>query len=188
MVRWFKEPPAVVSGIITLPGEMVFQGNHMIGIHLRHKSAAGDHRVFGVLIVVQAAHSIEEHVFRLHEVFGPARFVSEAIGSSPAEGFAAVNIALILFGLLSYLYVLGSSSTAARIVIWVWAGVEAVNGAVHIAIAVIRSAYFPGVYTAPLLLALSIILLVHSHHHHGRTSGQNPPGTDGHRNKVTKNQ
>jgi hypothetical protein len=36
---------------------------------------------FLVLVIVQVAHSIEEYVFRLYEVFPPARFASGLISS-----------------------------------------------------------------------------------------------------------
>jgi hypothetical protein len=51
------------------------------------------------LILAQGAHSIEEYVTRLYEVFGPARFVSSLVSSDLALGFLVVNGALVMFGL-----------------------------------------------------------------------------------------
>ena len=55
-------------------------------------------RAFLVLILAQAAHSTEEYVFRLFDVFAPARFVSSLVSDDLAVGFALVNTGLILFG------------------------------------------------------------------------------------------
>lgn len=43
---------------------------------------------------------------------------------------------------------------------WFWVFVECVNGVGHLVIAWARGAYFPGMATAPALLALSIYLAV----------------------------
>jgi hypothetical protein len=43
--------------------------------------------VFLFLILTQAAHSIEEYVTRLYQVFAPARFVSSLISNNLALGF-----------------------------------------------------------------------------------------------------
>ena len=41
-----------------------------------------------MLILAQAAHSTEEYVFRLFDVFAPARFVSSLVSDNLAVGFA----------------------------------------------------------------------------------------------------
>jgi hypothetical protein len=46
---------------------------------------------FLALILAQAAHSIEEYLFRLFDVFAPARFVSRLVSNDLAVGFALVN-------------------------------------------------------------------------------------------------
>ena len=53
---------------------------------------------FLALIMAQAAHSIEEGVFRLFDVLAPARFISSLLSSDLAQGFAIANIGLVLFG------------------------------------------------------------------------------------------
>jgi hypothetical protein len=96
---------------------------------------------FLALIVAQAAHSIEEYVFRLFDVFAPARFISGLLSSDLARGFAIANIALVLFGVWCYVArVLG-------------------NGIGHSAFALARGGYFPGVATAPFLLGISVYLI-----------------------------
>jgi len=54
---------------------------------------------FLALVVAQAAHSIEEYIFRLFDVFAPARFVSSLVSTNLGVGFAVANAALVLFGL-----------------------------------------------------------------------------------------
>jgi hypothetical protein len=59
---------------------------------------------FGALIVVQAAHSIEEYVGRLYESFPPARFVSGVLSSNLERGFVMANVMLVAFGLWCWLW------------------------------------------------------------------------------------
>ena len=47
---------------------------------------------FLLLIPAQALHSVEEYVFRLFDLFGPARFVAGLVGIEPSAGFAIVNV------------------------------------------------------------------------------------------------
>ena len=51
---------------------------------------------FLVLILAQTAHSTEEYVFRLFDVFAPARFVSSLVSDDLVVGFALVNAGLVL--------------------------------------------------------------------------------------------
>jgi len=110
---------------------------------------------FLALIAAQAAHSIEEYVFRLFDVFAPARFVSGLVSSDLATGFAIVNAAMVLFGVWCYVARVRPRCPSARGFAWFWTFLELGNGVGHIAIAVSRGAYFPGVATAPFLLATS---------------------------------
>src|SRR5216683_1879357 len=50
-------------------------------------------------ILAQGAHSIEEYVTKLYEVFAPGRFVSSLVSNDLALGFLVVNAALVTFGL-----------------------------------------------------------------------------------------
>jgi hypothetical protein len=125
---------------------------------------------FLALIVVQAAHSIEESVFRLFDVFAPARFISGLLSSDPARGFAIGNIALVLFGVWCYVARVRPGLPSARGLAWAWALLELGNGIGHSAFALARGGYFPGVATAPLLLALSLYLIA-------RLSKEGPHGS-----------
>lgn len=107
------------------------------------------------LIVAQAAHSTEEYLTRLYDVFAPARFVSSLVSPDPASGFLVVNAALVGFGLWCWAIPVRSGWPAARAVVWFWALLEFANGVGHLLLAVGQRGYFPGAATAPLLLALS---------------------------------
>ena len=117
------------------------------------------HVIFAFLIAAQAAHSTEEYVTRLYEVFAPARFVSSIVSNDLSLGFLVANAALVGFGLWCWAVPVRLDRTAATGVIWFWALLEAGNGIGHLTLAATRGAYFPGVATAPLLLLLSGWLL-----------------------------
>lgn len=50
---------------------------------------------FALLVIAQAAHSVEEYVARLFDVFPPARFVSRLFSGDPSTGFIIANALLI---------------------------------------------------------------------------------------------
>jgi hypothetical protein len=114
---------------------------------------------FLALIVAQAAHSIEEYVFRLFDVLAPARFISGLLSRDLAQGFAFANIALVLFGVWCYVVPVQRGLPSARGFAWFWALLELGNGIGHTAFAFARGSYFPGVATAPLLLGISVYLI-----------------------------
>ena len=74
--------------------------------------------VFLFLILAQAAHSIEEYVTRLYEVFAPARFVSSLVSNNLALGFLVANVTLITFGLWCWAVPVRSGWHAAHGLIW----------------------------------------------------------------------
>lgn len=117
-------------------------------------------RLFLALVAVQAAHSVEEYVTRLYEVFAPARFVSGLVSSDLALGFAVVNAGLVAFGLWCWWARVRPGRAGARAWAWPWIAVELGNGVGHTALAVTRGGYFPGVFTAPLLFAVALALAV----------------------------
>jgi len=113
---------------------------------------------FALVILAQAVHSVEECVYRLFDVFAPARFISGLFGTDHATGFALANAAIVLFGVWCYWARIRTGHPSARGYAWFWAGLECVNGLGHSTFAVARGGYFPGVATAPLLLAASCSL------------------------------
>jgi hypothetical protein len=121
---------------------------------------APSRRLFLALILTQAAHSIEEYVFRLYDVFAPARFISGLFGGDLRTGFAIFNAALVLFGLWCYAARVRTGHPSAGVFAWLWIVIELVNGVGHPAIALARGGYFPGTATAPLLLILAASLAI----------------------------
>jgi hypothetical protein len=117
-------------------------------------------RTFLALVMAQAAHSVEEYVFRLYDVFAPARFISSIVSDNLARGFLATNVALVSFGIWCYTARVRTSHPSATGWVWLWIAVEFGNGIGHLTIALARRAYFPGAATAPVLLVLSIALAV----------------------------
>ena len=114
--------------------------------------------VFLALILAQAAHSIEEYVFRLFDVFAPARFVSGLVSTNLGVGFAVANAALVLFGLWCYVARVRPAHPSAPVFAWFWTVLELTNGIGHSVLALSRGGYFPGVATAPLLFGLAAYL------------------------------
>jgi hypothetical protein len=115
---------------------------------------------FLLLILTQTAHSFEEYIFRLYGVFAPARFISSLISDDLATGFVIANAALVLFGLWCYIARIREAHRSAKAWVWLWIVIEFCNGVGHPLFALMRGRYFPGVVTAPVLLALSVYLAV----------------------------
>jgi hypothetical protein len=113
---------------------------------------------FLALILVQAAHSVEEYVMGLYDVFAPARLVSGLVSDDLATGFLVVNAGLVAFGAWCYVAPVRSGWPSARGLVWFWVVLELGNGVGHLILAASRGGYFPGVATAPLLLATAIAL------------------------------
>jgi hypothetical protein len=86
-------------------------------------------RAFALLILAQAAHSVEEYVYRLFDVFAPARFVSSLFSSNHAVGFTVANVLLVSFGAWCFVARVRPSRPSARGYAWFWTSLEAVNGA-----------------------------------------------------------
>lgn len=110
---------------------------------------------FPALIAAQAAHSVEEYVFRLFDVFAPARAVADSFGIDRPLGFAVANLALIGFGIWCYVARVGPGRPSARAFAWFWAVLELANGFGHIGLAIAAGGYFPGLATAPLLVGIA---------------------------------
>jgi hypothetical protein len=113
---------------------------------------------FALLILAQAAHSVEEYAYRLFDVFSPARIVSSLFSSNIAAGFAIANVGIVLFGVWCYLGRVRPSHPSARGYAWFWTCLEFANGLGHVVLSVRSGGYFPGVGTAPLLIVASSYL------------------------------
>jgi Protein of unknown function with HXXEE motif len=126
---------------------------------------------FQILILAQAAHSIEEYAFRLYAVFRPAQLVSALFSNDLRTGFAIANTVIVTVGIGSYLAAVRSTPRTARLWVWPWVVLEGANGVGHIVRAAEQGAYFPGVATAPILLVLSIWLVLQLRRAQGVSSG-----------------
>ena len=113
---------------------------------------------FLAIVLVQAAHSVEEYAGRLFEVFPPARAVSGMISSNLRSGFVIANVALVSFGVLCFVILLRVGAARAAGLLWLWVGIELLNGLGHPLWSLIRGGYTPGVATAPILFVLALYL------------------------------
>jgi hypothetical protein len=86
--------------------------------------------VFLFLILAQGAHSIEEYVTKLYEVFAPARFVSSLVSNDLAVGFLVFNGALVTFGLWCWAVPVRLDWHAARGLVWFWVILELATASV----------------------------------------------------------
>jgi hypothetical protein len=114
---------------------------------------------FAALVAAQAVHSVEEFVYRLYDVFAPARAVSRLVAIDPGVGFAISNSALLLFGLFCLAGPVRRGRRSAPVLLWGWAIVELANGCGHLGLAAAAGGYFPGLYSAPLLVAAAGLLI-----------------------------
>ena len=115
-------------------------------------------RVFLLLILTQAAHSAEEYATKLYAVFPPAHFVSSLISHDLGLGFLIANAALVAFGLWCWAVPVRLRWIFAPEVVWFWIVLEFANGTTHGALALLSRGYFPGLITAPVLVAVAIWL------------------------------
>ena len=113
---------------------------------------------FGLLIAAQAAHSIEESLGRLWQVFPPAAFVSGLVSSNREAGFIVLNIGLVAFGIWCFLWPVSRDWAVAPAFVSIWTVIEIVNGLGHPLWSLLQGRYTPGVATAPILLVLALNL------------------------------
>ena len=113
---------------------------------------------FIALIGVQAAHSVEEYLGRLYEVFPPARFVSGLVSQDLQRGFIIGNVVLVSFGLWCFLWPIRRRWRSAATLGWFWVTIELINGVVHPLWSLRELSYTPGVATAPLLFVFALYL------------------------------
>jgi len=114
--------------------------------------------LFLLLVIVQAAHSVEEYLGRLYEVFAPARYLAGLVSDDLAAGFIVINLAIFLLGAGCYLLPVRSGLRAGRVVAWSWSWVEVANGIGHVLIAASMRGYFPGALTGAALMVSAPIL------------------------------
>ena len=113
---------------------------------------------FIALVGIQAAHSVEECLGRLYEVFPPARFVSGLVSQDLQRGFIIGNVALVTFGLWCFFWPIRRRWRSAVTIGWFWVTIELVNGVVHPLWSLHELRYTPGVVTAPILFVVALYL------------------------------
>jgi hypothetical protein len=113
---------------------------------------------FIALVGIQAAHSVEEYLGRLYEVFPPARFVSGLVSQDLRRGFIIGNVVLLSFGVWCFIWPIRRRWPSAVTIAWCWVTIEVVNGLVHPLWSLREWRYTPGVATAPMLLVLALYL------------------------------
>jgi Protein of unknown function with HXXEE motif len=113
---------------------------------------------FLALVAAQTAHSVEESLGRLWDVFPPARFVTGLISEDRRFGFIVFNVALISFGIWCFFWPVLRRWSSAIAFMSFWVVIELINGMGHILWSVQAGGYTPGVITAPLLLILALLL------------------------------
>lgn len=111
------------------------------------------------LALTQAAHSIEEFYFRLYDVLAFTRWFVGLISSNLAFGFAVGNTLVVAFMFWTYFRRVRPAASSAPAWLWGWALLELANGSGHIILAADAGGYFPGLYTAPFLLLISLALV-----------------------------
>ena len=111
---------------------------------------------FGALVLVQAAHSVEEYVGRLWESFPPARVLTRLVSQDLELGFLVINVSLVAFGFWCFLWPVRRGWPSAVPLAWAWVAIEIINGVGHPIWTLQQRSYTPGVATAPLLLVLAL--------------------------------
>jgi hypothetical protein len=115
-------------------------------------------RGFGLLILAQAAHSVEEYAGRLWESFPPARLLTGLVSENREQAFLALNLGLVAFGLWCFVWPVRREWPSARLFTWIWVIVELINGVGHPLWAFRIGGYTPGVATAPVLFVLALVM------------------------------
>lgn len=113
---------------------------------------------FGLLILTQAAHSVEEYSGRLWESFPPAYVLTGLVSQDREFGFLVINVALVTFGVWCYLWPVMKRWRSATAIVTGWAIIELINGIGHPLWSLRQGGYTPGLATSPILLALSLML------------------------------
>ena len=116
-------------------------------------------RAFLLLAAGQALHSLEEYLTELWEHLAPARYVSSLVSDDLALGFVAINLAIVALIFWTYFSAVKTRTPASRGLVWFWAILETLNGIGHIGFGMNAGGYFPGLYSAPLLMLTGLYLI-----------------------------
>lgn len=110
---------------------------------------------YGAALVAQCAHLVEEYRTGLYDAFPPV-FGAEAWSSSR---FLLFNLAWIGIFILGLFGLAQRQRWAYLIALFLAIGGGVGNGLGHLALVLVRGGYFPGAYTAVLVLVAGSVLL-----------------------------
>ena len=113
---------------------------------------------FGVVVLAQAAHSTEEYLGKLWELFPPARFLTGLVSQDLERGFIVINVSLVAFGIWCLAWPIRREWPSAPIFGWGWVVLELINGVGHPIWSLSTGGYTPGVLTALILLPAALYL------------------------------
>lgn len=113
---------------------------------------------FLTAVVAQALHSIEELIFKLYEVFPPIMFMYRNTPGLAKSAFVAFNLLLVLFGFFCFFRWVRPAREGARVVVWVWVGIQLATVAAHVIWAVSTWGYHPGLATVVVTAPVSSYL------------------------------
>jgi len=108
---------------------------------------------FLAMVVLQAAHSVEEIIFKFHEAFPPMQSIYRRAPSLAQPAFVLFNSVLILSALLCFFHWVRPARAGARAVLWVWVGIQLATVAAHVVWLALAGGYHPGLATVPALAA-----------------------------------
>jgi hypothetical protein len=111
-----------------------------------------------VLVLAQAAHSIEECVGRMWESHVLARFLAGLISADLARGFIIANVLIVACGVWCVLWPMRCGWRVASSLAWFWVALETVNAIAHSLWSLFLGQYTPGLATAPVLIAAAYYL------------------------------
>lgn len=120
---------------------------HEITVHHRHLTT-GRH-LYPALVLARLIHAFEDFVGRYYETF--------PLFSIAPEFFVLLHLALVLL-LAAIIPSVAHGRAWALKVAKFWAVIEILSGIGHLMIALIEWRYYPGLWTAPLLLIFGAAL------------------------------
>ncbi len=113
---------------------------------------------FGAVVVAQAAHSTEEYIGKLWELFPPARFLTGLVSQDLERGFIVINASLVGFGIWCLAWPMRREWPSASILAWGWVVIELINGVGHPIWSLTTGGYTPGAFTALIPLPAALYL------------------------------
>ncbi|MBT8233607.1 MAG: HXXEE domain-containing protein [Saprospiraceae bacterium] len=117
-------------------------------------------KLFLIVVLCQACHSLEEFTGRLWESFPPAEALCDLISDDHETGFLIINIGILLFGLAAYLFFLKKNNSLSNFIIWFWVFIGFVNGIGHLVWSILQKEYTPGLATSQAVFLTTILLLI----------------------------